>query len=134
MIFNNYKITPDVSDDEVLKNILAFITDVQFYAPVIEFAKAWPHSNEPNPWDGPHKGEASHVLDIEFLLQNFNDHLGPEQQGTAQRLAQDIITLVNGQDPYPLHDQENRGAKFYRPPADPRVKYAQSKERGRLWP
>lgn len=144
-MFDSYDITPSVSDDEALENILTYITDVHFYAPLIELAKSWPrssfvyHFNERNPWDGPNKGKASHILDVAFLFQNFNDYLSAEQQKTARIFAKDIITFVNMQDPYPVYNQNAGGAEVYGPPAEAGVKFVQSKDtsdygrRGLVW-
>jgi hypothetical protein len=108
-----------------MTKILRFITDVKFYAPIITLAKSWPtsafvsHFNEPNPWEGPAKGEASHILDVAFLFQNFNEHLNTDQVKSAQSFGNDFIAFVNGEDPYPAHNSQRGGAKVYGPPAEP---------------
>lgn len=133
-IFESYNITSNVSDDEALKNILRYMTDVHFYAPVTELAKSWPqssfvyHFNVPNPWEGPDKGEASHILDVAFLFQNFNDFLSAEEQDIARRFAKDIITFVYGEDPYPVHNQETRGAEIYGRSGNAGVEFVQSQD------
>ncbi|KAK2777060.1 hypothetical protein FQN52_003243 [Onygenales sp. PD_12] len=64
--------------------LLHFATDLLFHAPVHFIATAWPRPtrsfayffNEPNPWDGPFKGYATHVLDVAFLFLNFEACFG----------------------------------------------------------
>ncbi|KAK6064902.1 carboxylesterase [Seiridium cupressi] len=144
-LLDSYKIIAEVSDDEALMNIQKFITDVHFYAPAIEVAKAWPgsaflyHFNEPNPWDGPHKGESTHILDIAFLFQNYNEHLNVDQRKTTQQFARDFVTFVNGEDPYPVFSRDNGGAEVYGPPASAGTNSIRSKNpsdygrRGLVW-
>ncbi|KAK5239916.1 hypothetical protein LTR40_014164, partial [Exophiala xenobiotica] len=62
------------------------------------------HFNEPNPWDGPFKGESSHILDVAFLLQNFVEHLGAEQQKPSKKFGSDFIDFVNGEKPFDICD------------------------------
>ena len=105
-----------------MEKILEFITDVQFYAPTIVMAQAWPqssfvyHFNEPNPWDGPLKGKASHILDVAFLFQNYNQELSAEQQKTAKRFAEDMIKFFSGEAPFPPRATRMTGAQVYGPP------------------
>ncbi|KAK5320495.1 hypothetical protein LTR93_006707 [Exophiala xenobiotica] len=96
------------SDDVDMLNILRFGTDIVFYAPTFTMAKAMSgrallyHFNEPNPWDGPFKGESSHILDVAFLLQNFVEHLGAEQQKPSKKFGSDFIDFVNGEKPFDI--------------------------------
>ncbi|KAI0121271.1 Alpha/Beta hydrolase protein [Xylariales sp. AK1849] len=120
-IYNGYNITSDIPDDEALLNILKYIHDIGFYAPTRILSQGWPksaflyHFNEPNPWEGPFKGQATHVLDVVFLFQNFNEYLDPEQVASAQHFGRDFITFVNGEEPYPVHDPNAGGAQVYGP-------------------
>ncbi|USP74119.1 para-nitrobenzyl esterase [Curvularia clavata] len=124
-IYKEYDISSGTPSENVMKNILRFINDVQFYIPVVTMAKAWPgsafvyHFNERNPWEGPHKGEANHILDVAFLFQNFNDYLEVDQVKSAQRFGRDIITFVNGEDPYPKYNPQSGGAQVYGSPFGP---------------
>jgi len=74
------------------------------------------HFNEPNPWEGPWKGEATHVLDVAFLFQNYNDYLSEAQRRSAQTLAEDLIEFLYGRAPFPSWTREQGGAKVYGPP------------------
>ncbi|KAH7344399.1 Alpha/Beta hydrolase protein [Pyrenochaeta sp. MPI-SDFR-AT-0127] len=118
-ILEAYGITASDSFDETMAKILRFVNDIQFYAPTVTLSKAWPkssfvcHFNELNPWDGPAKGEANHILDVAFLFQNFNEYLDPTQAKTAQDFGRDFISFVNGEDSFPRHDLEKGGAKVY---------------------
>lgn len=56
--------------------------------------------NCPNPWDGPWKGHATHILNIAFALQYYAEYLSPGQRASAERFAKDIITFVQGKDPW----------------------------------
>ncbi|KAF2843909.1 alpha/beta-hydrolase [Plenodomus tracheiphilus IPT5] len=89
-IVEAYGITAGDSPDGAMVKILRLVDDIQFYAPTVTLSTAWPissfvcHFNEPNPWDGPGKGEANHILDVAFLFQNFNEYLDPMQDKTAE--------------------------------------------------
>ncbi|OQV00572.1 hypothetical protein CLAIMM_06052 [Cladophialophora immunda] len=119
-----YAIQPETPDNEALMKILEFATDIGFDAPVLEMAHGWPatafvyHFNEPNPWDGPYKGKSTHILDVAFLFQNYNDHLPLKQRKSAEKFAKDVIAFVNGDDPYPNHVPGQGGAQLYGPPAE----------------
>src|SRR5882724_11559116 len=77
----SYGITASMAHDDALQAILNFITDIGFLAPTLTYARGWPGKsyvycfNERNPWEGRFKGHASHILDVAFLFQNFNDAL-----------------------------------------------------------
>lgn len=93
---------------ESMTPVLNFMHDIGFYYPARSFVKAWSksntallyHFNSPNPWDGPWKGYATHVLDIAFVLQNYNKCLSPGQRACAERFAGDVIGFVNGDVPW----------------------------------
>ncbi|RKL12917.1 hypothetical protein BFJ70_g16050 [Fusarium oxysporum] len=124
LLLNHYSLseaaTGELSDDEALLNILRFISDVAFLLPAINFAERMPrstqsyvyHFNEPNPWSGPFKGYASHILDVAFIFQNYNKDLDEKQKATAVAFASDIITFVNGQQPWKPFNSR-RGVKSY---------------------
>ncbi|KEF53508.1 uncharacterized protein A1O9_10483 [Exophiala aquamarina CBS 119918] len=71
------------------------------------------HFNCPNPWDGPWKGEATHGLDIVFALQNYREHLSIGQRRSTERLAKDIITFVNGNEPWQGYDLDKPTSMIY---------------------
>ncbi|KAK0110047.1 hypothetical protein ONS95_002707 [Cadophora gregata] len=118
-----YHITPDLPDNVAFRNVLQFQTDIGFYATALAYAQGWPgsaylyHFNEPNPWDGPWKGEANHVLDVAFLFQNYNEHLEPEQRAVAVKFAEDVIKFVNGASDWKPYG-EVVGARVYGPSKD----------------
>lgn len=123
-LLETYGIRSETPDDEALIKILEFATDIGFTAPVLEMAHGWPttafvyHFNEPNPWDGPYKGKSTHILDVAFLFQNYNDYLSLEQRKSAEKFAKDLIAFVNGHDPYPNHVPAQGGGQLYGPPAE----------------
>lgn len=120
-----YEISPDTADDVGLIRILRFATDIGFYAPAMAFAEGWPegksaylyHFNAPNPWDGPWKGEANHILDVAFLFQNYNEYLSAEQTAIAESFAEHFLSFINGKPPFPDFSAEKGGAMVYGPPA-----------------
>lgn len=118
-ILEGYHLNADAAFPELMTNILSFLTDVQFYVPAVTMPKAWPgssfvyHFNEPNPWPGPWQGLASHVLDVAFLFQNFNEFLSDEQRTISTKFAEDFIKFVHGDLPYPVHDSHRGGAQVY---------------------
>ena len=121
-LLSAYGITPNLSDEEGFQKVLLFGTDILFQAPTLEVAKGWPkeayvfHFNSPNPWEGPMKGVANHILDIAFLFQNYNGFLPQEQKSVAEKFGQHLIEFVNGRQPWPAYSQEQGGAMVYGPP------------------
>lgn len=102
-----YKITEDTPDEKALSSILTFISDASFHAAALSFARGWNgnayvyHFNEGNPWDGPYKDRANHILDTAYLFQNFREYLGPEQQAICTAIAEDFLKFCHGVAPWP---------------------------------
>ena len=118
-----YGITKNLTDDELaLQLVLRFATDIGFFAPALAFAKAWTghaylfHFNEPNPWEGPWKGEATHILDVAFLFQNFNAFLSDPQIRVATDFATNVFHFVTtGKPLWPAFKTEEPGAYVFGP-------------------
>ncbi|KAF7535351.1 hypothetical protein G7054_g5466 [Neopestalotiopsis clavispora] len=119
------------NSDKSTKKVLDFCNDITFALPVDAFARVWSgrvvprsdafvyHFNCPNPWEGKWKDHATHVLDIIFVLQNYNDHLSPGQRQCAVRFAEDIITFVQGGSPWPAYQCSGMaGTMIYDAPTD----------------
>ncbi|PLB35005.1 Alpha/Beta hydrolase protein [Aspergillus candidus] len=97
---------------ESMKKVLNFGNDVCFAVAAQSFTRAWSSSsvpgtealqyrfNCPNPWDGPWKGHATHILDIAFVLQNYAEHLSNGQRLSAEQFAADLITFIHGKKPW----------------------------------
>ena len=128
-----YGITPELPDDVAFQAITLFATDISFHAPTMQFAEGWPskvyvfHFNSPNPWEGPSKGVAGHVLDVAFLFQNYNKFLPAEQKNVAESFASQVVDFVNGRAPFPQYDPENGGAMVLGPPAKG-IEFVRSKD------
>lgn len=111
-----YGITPTTSDDDAFLRVLQFGTDIAFLAPVHSFATAWPgnayvyHFNEPNPWDGPWKGQAGHVLDVSFLFMNFSRDLTAEQKAVGEAFGESFLKFFNGIVPWPAFKNDRPSA------------------------
>ncbi|KAL6362950.1 hypothetical protein LRP88_02350 [Fusarium phalaenopsidis] len=101
-----YKIRDETSDDEALLRIIQFASDIGYRATAHALAKTFPGESfllqfsEPNPWEGPFKGHTTHVLDIAFLFQNYNEHLDSQQRASAVQFAQDVILFMHGHAPW----------------------------------
>ncbi|CZR65553.1 related to carboxylesterase [Phialocephala subalpina] len=100
-VLQAYNIRSDISDDEAFLGILNFANDIAFHAPTLTFAKGWLgkkfayYFDEPNPWDGPWKGgRATHVLDVAYIFQNYNEFLDDEQKVVAERFAESLLCLL----------------------------------------
>jgi carboxylesterase type B len=110
-----------VNTTETIIPVLNFLNDIGFYYPARIFVQAWSesntaflcHFNSPNPWDGPWKGYATHVLDIVFVLQNYNAYLSPGQRACAERFAGDVIRFVNGGSPWRNWERSAPAAMAY---------------------
>jgi hypothetical protein len=94
------------------------MNDISFYLPVLAYAKSWPgnayvyHFNEPNPWDGPNKGQASHSLDVAYFYQNYNDYLNSDEQAVAQAIAEDFLKFCHGLVPWPAVGREGSSSPY----------------------
>jgi carboxylesterase type B len=108
-LFDAYGLKPETADEEAFERVLTVANDLNFYLPTLSLAqnlsgagcKTYMYRfNEPNPWEGAWKGHATHILDITFLLQNFNEFLSEEQRGVAEGFAKDVISFVNGRQPW----------------------------------
>jgi hypothetical protein len=106
-LLEEYGVVEDMPDDEGFSRILNFINDVLFFAPVLSFAQGWAgnayvyYFNEENPWDGPWRGRASHILDLAYLFQNYREFLTPAQQSVGTAFAEDIFKFCHGVAPWP---------------------------------
>lgn len=120
-LLDSYGITGSMTDSEALHPILNFITDIGFLVPTLTYARGWPGTahvylfNEPNPWEGRFKGYTSHVLEVAFLFQNFNDALSAVQVQSAVNFAADVIKFVNGQEPWDKFSQKDYQMRVYGP-------------------
>ncbi|KAK5174082.1 uncharacterized protein LTR77_001162 [Saxophila tyrrhenica] len=107
-LLSAYDLHPDLDDDEAFIKVLEVANDLNFYVPTLSLSqnlakhmKTYMYRfNEPNPWEGQWKGHASHILDLAFLLQNFNEYLGEEQKGTAVRFAKDVVAFLHRESPW----------------------------------
>lgn len=79
--------------------------------------------NEGNPWDGPWKNRASHILDLAYLFQNFREFLTPTQQAVGLAFAEDIFKFCHGISPWPVTGETTTGftARTYGPSAQDRT-------------
>jgi hypothetical protein len=108
------------------EKILNYGNDIMFSLPAQHLAQAWSmsehgtqaflgHFNCPNPWDGPWKGYSTHIQDIAFVLQNYNQFISEGQRLCAERYAKDIIAFVTGEDPWPAVQEGSKpgGMVYY---------------------
>jgi len=117
---------------QVIKPVLDLATDICFALGATAFARTWSSPgtleqlgteaflarfNVPNPWDGPWKGHATHILDIAFVLQNYREQLSPGQQKSADLLTKHVIAFVNGGSPWAAYKSgTEEGAMVYYAP------------------
>lgn len=120
--FNSASLAGAEDDEVAFKNYLHFVNDVGYYAATVSFARGWPEPklftfafNEPNPWPGLFTGEATHVLDVVFLFQNYNDKLSPAQKNAAESFGLDFARFISGQQPWPAYSKAKKNAKVFGP-------------------
>lgn len=106
-LLEGYGIAENTPDEEGFSRILNFMNDLLFFAPVLSITRGWPgnayvyYFNEGNPWEGPWKGRASHILDLAYLFQNYREFLTPAQQTVGTAFAEDIFKFCHGVAPWP---------------------------------
>jgi carboxylesterase type B len=115
--------TATTNTPESLEAVLELATDICFALGARAFASTWGSGagtesflyrfNVPNPWDGPWKGRATHILDIAYVLQNYRERLAPGQQQTADRFTKDVVSFVNGGSPWPAYKDGAEGSMVY---------------------
>jgi carboxylesterase type B len=117
--------SPDDPEQTFLQ-VLQFINDISFTLGSLAFAKGFSAAgtktnlfffNEPNPWPGKFTGKATHVLDVVFLFQNYNEKLPPQQRKAAEQMGLDFARFVSGQEPWERFEDRDGGrrAKVYGP-------------------
>ncbi|KAJ9288700.1 hypothetical protein DTO021C3_3729 [Paecilomyces variotii] len=117
-ILQQYGVKEDMSDDEAFVGVINFSNDISFFAPVLTFVKGWEgnayvyYFNEGNPWEGPWKGRASHIVDLAYFFQNYREFLTPAQQAVATALAEDLFKFCHGVAPWPAVKGGNLGSGF----------------------
>ncbi|TDZ31321.1 Cytochrome P450 monooxygenase patI [Colletotrichum spinosum] len=106
------------SDEEAFVNVLQLASDIGFQAPARRFAASFPGDSylvefaERNPWDGPFKGFGTHVLDVAFLFQNYNEHLDAGQRASAELFAADVVDFTYGKVAWEKHKDGNGPAVY----------------------
>ncbi|KAI8299183.1 Lipase 1 [Colletotrichum sp. SAR11_59] len=114
-----YGISEDTNDEDAFKGVIRFASDIGFQAPARSWAASFPGDSylfelaEANPWEGPFKGYATHVLDVALLFQNYREHLDAKQQASAEAFAADIITFAHGKAPWKKY-RDGGGLGVYR--------------------
>lgn len=116
-----YDIAPSTGDDDAFERVLQFGGDVSFYAPTIAFAQGLENDmpvyvyrfNEPNDWPGPWQGRSTHIHDLTYLFQNFNEFLSGEQSQLAEEFATDVLRYVNSEAPWQSWTSTQKVAKVF---------------------
>lgn len=118
-ILADYGIRKEDPGEEAFHKIVAVLTDVAFYAPTLIALKGWPnangrylyHFNAANSFPGPLQGQASHILDVAYLFQNYNQFLSEADVKVAERFGSAIISFTNdgtvGWKPWSEQEPEN---------------------------
>lgn len=102
-----YGIAEETPDSGAFLSVLDYLNDIMFFAPVLTFARGWNgnahvyYFNEGNPWEGIWKGQASHILDLAYLFQNFREFLTADQHKVGIAFAEDIFKFCHGIAPWP---------------------------------
>ena len=115
----DYDIDSSTEDDQAFEKVLQFGGDVSFYAGTRAFAQGLEDSmpvyvyrfNEPNDWPGPWQGRSTHIHDLTFLFQNFNEFLSGAQNQLAEEFATDVLSFANGKEPWQRWTKTRKVAK-----------------------
>lgn len=108
-----------MNDDDAWLAILNFANDISFHAPAQAYASTWSSDvyqyrfKEPNPWEGPWQGYATHVLDVAYLFLNYTEHQTPPQAQVAKDFATDLVKFINGKPPFESAKQGSDLVKEY---------------------
>lgn len=118
-LLKDYNIAPSSEDGPAFESVLQFGGDLSFYAPTLAFAQSLAESmpvymyrfNEPNDWPGPWEGRSTHIHDLTYLLQNFNDFLRADQSRLAEEYATDVLKFIHQKVPWQNWTKEQKVAK-----------------------
>jgi carboxylesterase type B len=121
-----YSFSSATDEEASFLQFLQLVADVSFHLGTLAFAKGFSAAgvptnifcfNEPNPWPGLFQGKATHVLDVVFLFQNYNDKLPKGQREAAEAMGLDFARFVSGQKPWEVFEDKDgeRCAKAYGP-------------------
>lgn len=92
-----------------------------FFAPVVVMAGHWPGFatvglfNEHNPWEGPYKAQANHLLDVAYTWGNYNEVYKKDSWTVARALAESVISFTCGKDSLPQFDNGGRLVTIFGP-------------------
>jgi carboxylesterase type B len=120
-VLEAYNITPSTPDNEAMQRIFDLATDIAYAVPALTYTRSFQgktyayHFNELNPWDGAFKGKSTHMLDVAFLFQHYNEYMAPKAQEVAKAIATDFIRFVNGVQPWAEFDEGERKVRTYGP-------------------
>lgn len=118
-LLSYYGISTAKDDETAYLKVLEFATDIIYAIPNDLFAEAWPgsryvyHFNEPNPWEGPFQGHATHILDVAFLFKNFDEKLNAHARGVAGAFSDNMIKFINGEAPWKASTTDSPAAFIY---------------------
>lgn len=118
-LLSEYNISSSTSDSAAYQSVLELANDILFYLSGDAFARHFPgttyvyHLNEPNPWDGPFKGQATHILDVALLFRNFDHELPAEAKEVGHAYGDSIIKFVSGQVPWQATSQSKPVAQVF---------------------
>ncbi|EXJ69314.1 uncharacterized protein A1O5_07350 [Cladophialophora psammophila CBS 110553] len=110
-LLSAYHISSSTSDRAAYLSILELGNDIAFYIPEETFARRFPgttyvyHLNEPNPWDGPFKGFASHLFDVALLFRNYDAQLPLHAIEVGHAFGDGLIKFANSQAPWQASSQ-----------------------------
>lgn len=118
-LLTGYGISPSTDDEQAFEKVLQFGGDVSFNTPTLAFAqnmaKTMPvhmyRFNEANDWPGPWQGRSTHIHDLTYLLQNFNQYLSGDQSQLAESFAASVIDFANGKVPWQQWTLEQKVAR-----------------------
>ena len=135
-----YGLQSSMSDDEAWPKIMTFANDICFNGAASSYASAWRSTayqyrfREPNPWEGPYKGQASHVLDVAYLFLNYTEHLTPSQAELAVEFATNVIQFIYGKAPFERFDPKSKYVKEYLSKDGEAISQDRPKDKDAVWP
>jgi carboxylesterase type B len=109
----HYGIDPSLPKDRTHIALCRLASDVAFNVPARIVADALFDGQKPtfrfsfaqgNPFPGPYAGQATHILDLLYFFQNYNQALPPADRKVAERLATQLLAFVSGEEPWGRND------------------------------
>ncbi|CAH0057774.1 unnamed protein product [Clonostachys solani] len=113
-ILQQYEITDDGQDSELVPKLADFCGGVEFRQPLYELVNNWKQGDAYlyrmrfiNHFDGMFSGRAHHGVDLLFFFQTYNHLLSKEYAAAAEEMGKHFVEFLDGVSPWAPFTETN---------------------------